>query len=289
MKKPLSQASGFIYLLMATLCTSPIPVAVKIGLRQEVSPVELVSFRMVLASLVLWAYFLCFQFYAARIDRAGLIGCFQSAIANCFSMLSYFWALYYIDASLATLVYASAHVPIVILLSMIQGEHPSRLDLFRFLLALLGLYLFIGPLGNLNWMGIGLSVATAFCFGVHITLIQWRLGAYSPLTVGLYVITFMAILLGILYLAYGYRLPRFDTVTWGALLWIAIVATAIARLLLFTGIQKAGSRQAALLSPLETLLAVLFAVWWLGEWLTPQQWLGTLCVVISVGLGAKAK
>ncbi len=49
----------------------------------------------------------------------------------------------------------------------------------------------------------------------------------------------------------------------------------------------AGSRQAALLSPLETLLAVLWAVL-LGESLTLVQWMGTLFVIASAALGARA-
>lgn len=134
-----------------------------------------------------------------------------------------------------------------------------------------------------------LAMATAFFFGVHVILIQFRLDGYAPLTVTLYVITCMAIILGAIYLAYGYRWPLFDAATWGIILWIAVIATAIARLLLFAGIQEAGSRQAALVSPLDTLLSVLFAVWLLGERLMLQQWLGTLLVVVSVALGAKAK
>ena len=63
-----------------------------------------------------------------------------------------------------------------------------------------------------------------------------------------------------IYLASGHGWPRFDSATWGTMLWIAVVSTAIARLLLFAGINKSGSRQAALISPLETLLGVLFAV-----------------------------
>ncbi len=284
-----SPAGGFIYLLLANVSTSLIPVAVKLGLRQETSPFELVVFRVILAALVLWLYFLCFRSDAFRIDRAGLIGCMLAAMTNCASMFCYFLALSYIDASLTIVVYATAHIPAVILLLMVQGEFPTRLDLFRFLTALLGIYLFIGFLGNVNLTGVLLATATAFFFGIHVILIQFRLSGYASRTVTLYVTTCMAALLSAIYLAYGYRWPSFDAATWGIILWIAVIATAIARLLLFAGIKRAGSRQAALVSPLDTLLSVLFAVWLLGERLILQQWLGTSLVVVSVALGAKAK
>ncbi len=99
--------------------------------------------------------------------------------------------------------------------------------------------------------------------------------------------TFMGIFCGLIYLAVGYRLPHYDGTTWAALLWLAIFTSAIARLFLFAGIHLAGSRQAALLSPLETLLSVLWAVLLLGELLTLPQWVGTFFVIASAALGAR--
>ena len=288
-EQSLTTTGGFISLILASVCTSSIPVAVKIGIQQEASPFELVVFRVVVSALVLWLYFLCFKPNAVRIDCTGIMRCALAALANCVSMSCYFLALYYIDASLSIIVYATTLIPVVMLILMIRGERPSQVDLSRFLIALIGLYLFIGFLGQVNLMGIGLSIAVAFFYGMHLTLIQLYLGDYESLTVTLYVLTSMAVILSPIYLGFGYGWPHFDATTWWAVLWIAVVATAIARFLLFVGIKIAGSRQAALISPLETLLAVLFAVWWLGEWLTLSQWLGTALVVLSVGLGAKSK
>ena len=44
--------------------------------------------------------------------------------------------------------------PAVMLLLMTQGEYPSRLDLFRFVLGLIGVYLFVELVGEVNWFGI---------------------------------------------------------------------------------------------------------------------------------------
>ena len=90
------------------------------------------------------------------------------------------------------------------LLLMIRGERPSQLDLARFLVALLGIYLFIGVLGQVNLTGIGLVIAVAVFFGIHITLIQLHLGNYDSLTVTLYVLTWMAVILSTIYLGCGH-------------------------------------------------------------------------------------
>ena len=171
---------------------------------------------------------------------------------------------------------------------MIRGELPSRLDLFRFVVALSGIYLVVALVGELSWTGLVLAIVAPFFYAVSMTIIHVRLRQYDSQTVVLYMLTFVAILLSVAYLAAGYRWPDFDAVAWGAVLWVAMVAV-MGRLLLFAGIKIVGSRQAALLTPLDILLTVLLAVWLLGESITRQQWVGTLFVVASVVFGAKAK
>ena len=88
MNKYLPQATGFIYLLLFVFCISTIPVTVKIGLRQQASAFEIITVRMVIATVVLWAGFLCFKPDVIRVDRTGVIGCMQVAIIN-FASLSF--------------------------------------------------------------------------------------------------------------------------------------------------------------------------------------------------------
>ena len=284
-----AKSTGFIYLLLHSLVVSTAPIATKIGLAQDASPLELLVVRFIVAVALLWAYFLSFRRDALRIDRAGLIGCMQAAMVNCTSLYTYFLALSYLDASLMLVVYTTSVIPAVMLLLMMRGEYPSRLDLLRFLIALGGIYLFVGLAGELNGVGLLITILSAFLFATFMTIIQLRLSGYNSLTITLYIITFMTILFTIAYLANGIRLPQFNAVTWGAVLWLAIAATVVARLFFFAGIQIAGSRQAALLSPLDILLTVFWAVLLLGESVTLQQWIGTFFVIASVALGAKAK
>ncbi len=289
MRNSLARSTGLIYLLLYTFLSSTVPIAGKIGLRHEGAPFEIVAVRMVLAAIALWLYFLCFRRDRLKLDQAGFIGCLLAATANCASTSSYFFGLAYIDASLAIIVFVTAFIPAVMLLLMIRGEFPSRLDLLRFAIALMGIYLFVGLTGNISWIGVMFMISTAFFYALYVTIIQLRLREYDSQTVTLYTMTFMALLLSMAYLAAGYRSPQFNASTWWAVLWLAIVATAMARLFLFAGIKIAGSRQAALFSPLETLLSVLFAVWLLGESLALPQWLGALLVVASTALAARTK
>ena len=289
MNNSLARSKGFIYLLLFSLIASTASIAAKIGLQLNASPLELLTFRFILGITALWAYFLCFKRNAIGIDRAGLIGCMQIAILNCGSLYTYFLALSYLDASLMLVVHTTALIPAVMLLLISRGEYPSRLDLFRFVIALIGIYLFINLVGELNWVGVVVAILSAFLFALYMTIIQLRLSNYNTLTITLYITTFMGILFTITYLASGYRWPQFDAVTWAVVLWLGLVITTLARFFFFGGVQLAGSRQAALLSPLRILLAMFWAVLLLGESLTVQQWVGTFFVIASVALGAKGK
>ncbi|MGB0384869.1 MAG: DMT family transporter [Ardenticatenaceae bacterium] len=289
MNHSLARSKGFIYLLLYSFILSSASIAAKIGLQQSVSPVELLGVRFVLAVALLWAYFLCFRRDAVRIDRAGLRGCMLVGFLNCCALYSYFLALSYLDASLVLVVHTTALIPAVMLLLMIRGQFPSRLNLIRFVIALIGIYLFVELVGELKWVGVVLAILAAFFFAVYMMIIQLRLADYNSLTITLYVNTFMMILFTIAYFANGYHWPQFDAVTWGVVLWLGIVATALGRIFFFAGIQLAGSQQAALLSPLDILLTVFWAVLLLGESLTLQQWVGTFFVMASVALAAKAK
>ena len=179
MNNSLARSTGFIYLLLFSVFVSTAPIAGKIGLQQDISPIELLGFRFILAAAVLWVYFLCFKrdassrsFVRPRLDRAGLIACMQVAVFNCTAMCTYFFSLVYLDASLATVIYVTGLIPAVMLLLMIRGEYPSRLDLFRFVMALIGIYLFVNLMGQLNGVGLLITILAAFLFALFMTLIQ---------------------------------------------------------------------------------------------------------------------
>lgn len=71
---------------------------------------------------------------------------------------------------------------------------------------------------------------------------------------------------------------------WAAILVLAVVSTYLARLAFFGSIARIGGAQTALLTPLEILLTITWSVIFLGERLTPVQWLGGLLILGSAML-----
>ena len=115
-------------------------------------------------------------------------------------------------------------------------------------------------------------------------IIQWYLRGYDARTVTLYMIASMAVVLSVFWLLEGRPWRPPTPAEWAAILALAVVSTYLARLAFFAGVARIGGGQAALLTPLEIFLTVLWSIFFLGERLTLMQWLGGLLILASAAL-----
>jgi drug/metabolite transporter (DMT)-like permease len=278
--------------LLAVLCLSIAPTLIKVGLVVEVDPVTLLALRLLTAALAFWILFALFWPQYLRVDRRGLAACAGVAAANATSLLCYYLALTHIDVSLAQMI-SSLYPVVVLLLLATRGEGITRISLLRLGLALLGVYLLIGPGGQANMTGVLLVLGAATGYALHLTLIQWTLTDYPSQTVALYVVSIMA---GILIVVRLFQFKPWQPLPlggWEVVLATGLVSTVLARLAMFTGIQHIGTSQAALLGPTETFLSVTWATLFLGEQLSLVQWAGGLLIlsgaVLAVALQRRSQ
>jgi drug/metabolite transporter (DMT)-like permease len=280
--------SGLLLALLAVFLLSTAPILIKVGLAEAIDPVTLLMPRLLAATAIFWAVYLLFWPDKLRIDRKGLACCALVAAANSTSMLSMYLALTRIDASVAFMIFALYPLAALLLLAA-RGERITRLNLARLSLALLGVYLLIGPGGHVDPVGVLLVLVTATVYALHLTLTQWYLSEYSPQTVAVYVISLMALIITVVRLLQFKPWQPISPVGWVVILGAALVPTVFARLALFAGIQRIGSGQTALIGPTETLLSVLWSLLFLGERLSPVQWGGGLLILTSVMLVARRR
>jgi drug/metabolite transporter (DMT)-like permease len=283
-----SQTRGVLLVLLASLCLSTAPTAIKLGFAAEADPVTQLTFRLLIGALTLWIVFFLLDKSKLKIDRQGLFWCAVVGGSNTISLLSFYVAATLMDVSIAIVTFSAFPVSTLGLLAL-KGEKILGLHWVRIILAIVGVYLLVGPGGEVNPLGIGLVLITAMFYALHITLIQWRLSGYPSRTITVYILSFMALYYGIIYLLTGHTMPTLTPTGWGVVLWTAVLATAIARLAMFTGIRHIGSGQTALLGPLEVLLSIIWAVSILDERLSMIQWLGGALILISALLAAKQK
>lgn len=248
------------------------------------NPTTLLATRLVISTVLLGGSVLVIAPRRLSIDRHGLAACSLAGLANGVGMLTMFWALARIPASLVSMFFSLS--PLVALgLLALRGEKFTRRHVLRLGLGLGGVYLLIGPAGmtaaGIDWVGLSLISITILTYTVHLVVIQWFLQGYDARTVTFYVVMSMTVVIVGRWLGEGAQWQNPGWSGWLAIGTLAVVSTYLARVALFIGVRYLGSSQVALLIPLETLLSISWSVLFLAERLTLWQGVGGMLILAS--------
>ncbi len=278
---------GIALALTSTFFFGMAPIFGKLAYRAHVPPFTLVMLRTVLAASVLWGFYLVFWRKAIPISWPNLMGCIGMGLANGIGSLLYYAGLGRIDASLAQLLYTLYPIWVFVFL-VAAGHHISKMSLARLALALAGVFaLTYTPNQKVDWLGIMLLLSSGALYAWHLVLGQWTLADVDSRSVALYTLSTMAVVTVAARLANGAPWTPISSSGWLAVLGLTIFPTVLARLLMFAGLQSLGGVQTSLLGLAELLVALLVAFGWLGERLSPWQWLGGVLLIASVVLGRR--
>jgi drug/metabolite transporter (DMT)-like permease len=273
---------GIVATLLSTVFSGLAPIFGKLAYQAGVGPSALVALRTLLAAGLLWLFYLLFWRRYIRITWRNLVGCVAMGIANGVGSLLYYNGLSRVDASLAHLLYSMYPFWVFIFLSA-AGHPVSRLAIVRLALALVSVFLLCWQgAGLVDSLGITLMLGAGALYGWHLVLGQWTLADVDSQTVTLYTLTTMALVVGVAHLAQGAPGAPISIEGWTAIVLLAILPTALARLLVFSGLRRLGGIQTALLSIAEPLVAVMVAFLLLGESFTAQQWVGVAVFAASI-------
>lgn len=213
--------------------------------------------------------------------RVALVGGIAGVEICCF-----FLSLAWIDSSMSAML-KSVQPLVVLLLLALGGERLTSRHLVRLAVAAVGIYLLVGPSGQLSSLGLILTGLSILLYAVQLVLLQWRLLRYDPRTVTFYLLVAMTGVVFLFWLAQGAVWANPGAAGWGAILVMAVISTYFARIAQFVAMRHIGSGQIALLWPVQTLLIILLSVLFLHEQLTFVQWAGGALVLISAGLAIK--
>lgn len=271
---------GWALALLSTLCFSVAPPMSRGLVLVGMNPTQVLVIRMAVTTLLLVLTIGVSKPSLMRADAHSRKWSMIAGAVGSLGMMGYFWGLTRLDASIASMIMAAAPLVVLGLLAM-RGEPITPRHLWRMGLALAGIYLLIGPGGNVDLIGVMLVSVTIFTYSAQYVIMQWRLGGYDARSVTLYSMIGMTVALLIFWAiqCMPWRNPNLNE--WLIILALAVVSTYGARLSLFAAIGRIGSGQVAMLTPLETLLTIFWSMLFLDERLTPIQWLGGLFVLGS--------
>ncbi|MBN1147064.1 MAG: DMT family transporter [Anaerolineales bacterium] len=221
-----------------------------------------------------------------RIDRRGIVLCSLAGLASGAATNLYFWSLSRINASISAMLISIYPLAVLLLLAL-RGERFSLLSGARLALGIAGVYMLLGAGGQVeDAQGALLALLSAASFAIQLVIVQWYLGPYPVKVVANYIVAVTALVVLGLWLASGapWYVPGWQG--WLEIGVLAVISTYISRLAMFRAIQEIGSGQVALLSPLETLLAVIWSLVFLQESLSLIQGLGGGLILSSALLAA---
>ncbi|MBK8902261.1 MAG: DMT family transporter [Anaerolineaceae bacterium] len=277
---------GWLLAVASTAVFSLVTPLGKLALDGGFHPTAILSLRFGLAALLLALAMVRTAPHTLRPDRRGFFVAGLAGVVNGLGAVGFFWSLRRLDSSVATMLFALSPLFVLAMLAL-RGEKFTYRQWIRLGLGLLGVYLLIGPGGQVDLGGVLLVLGGIVGFTLEITLVQWFLPAHDTRTVTLYVLVGMWLAITGLWLAQGLPWSQPGWLGWVVLLIISVVSTFFGWWAMFRAVQVIGSGQYALLLPVETLLAILWSFLFLGETLLPLQILGGGLILVSAMLAVQ--
>ena len=249
----------------------------------SVSSGELALYRAVMAAVLVGGYLLATgQKIPLSSMKKELPLLLLSGAAMGINWILLFEAYRYTTISAATLSYYFAPVLVTVICPFLFREKMKARQVICFVMSTIGLVLIIGVgelSGGSDLTGIAFGLGAAVFYasvvllnkfirnvtGLHRTLLQFAAA--------------IAVLVPYVAFTGGSSLGCLDAVGWGCLLTVGLIHTGLAYCLYFSALKDLPGQEAAILSYIDPLVAVVLSVVVLGEPMTLGQLLGGILVL----------
>ncbi len=247
--------------------------------RISVASGELALYRAVMAAVLIGGYLLVTkQKIDLRSIKKELVLLVISGMAMGMNWILLFEAYRYTTVSVATLSYYFAPVIVTLAAPVLFKEKLTKKQILCFVMSTLGLVLVIGVSG----FGQGSSDLTGILFGLGAAVLYATVILLNKFIKGVAGIqrTFLQFLAAILILipyvasTSGVTLGGMDAAGWVCLLVVGLIHTGIAYCLYFSALREIPGQEAAILSYIDPLVAVVISVTVLGEGISLAQIVG---------------
>lgn len=277
---------GYLSVLLSSVCFGFLGYFGKIAYSLGFTPLQLMTVRFILAALLMWPLALVRDRQAYRLSQTETMWLVVQGVAYAFTALGFFYALSYLPAGLAAVLFF-VHPLLTMVMSRILWQEAvgGRLAAAAALsfagVALVSQSPAGGAQGDwlLGLLWIGLAAASYSCFTL---LGRKTTRTHDSIAVTTYAITFCALFLILLnppvYLVDGSMSSGMWLVAFG----LSFIATVMAILLYVVGIKSIGASVTAVLSAFEPLSGLVVAFLLLGERLSLTQTAGITLIIFAV-------
>lgn len=245
----------------------------------SVSSGELALYRAVLAALLIGAFLLVTrQSLSLKGLGRDLPLLLFSGMAMGINWILLFEAYQYTTVAISTLSYYFAPVIVTLVCPILFKEKMTKKQILCFVMSSLGLALVIGITdlgkGGNDAIGVAFGLGAACFYATVILLNKFIKGITGIHRTFLQFLAAIVILIPYVSVSGGVHLDSLDSTGWICLLIVGLLHTGVTYCLYFSSLKDLPGQEAAILSYIDPLVAVIIGVVVLGEPLSWQQFLG---------------
>ena len=247
-----------------------------------VSSGELALYRSILALVPIGGFLLLTK---QRLTLASikneLLLLLISGAAMGFNWILLFEAYKYTTVSIATLSYYFAPVIVTVICPILFKERMSTKQIIAFVASTLGLVLITGTAGGggQDIIGILFGLGAAVLYAAVMILNKFIKGVSGLYRTFIQFVAAIAVLVPYVALTSGFHLGNLNVGGWGALLAVGLIHSGIAYCMYFSALKELPGHEAAILSYVDPLVAVIVSITLLGESIGVSEIAGGLLIL----------
>jgi len=287
-KKGSGQGLGIFLVIVATLALATEAIAAKMAYRHGATVETTLTLRYVVAAAAFWTGVLIWRQPVRITPRQLLLIAAITLGGHATTVLALFYSFKFIPAGMAILfLYAYPTIVSVLAYFVLNEPFDWRKGL-ALALTFGGAAVILGqPLHGLDMRGVILALIAAFMNAIFYVASARLLRDMSVWVFDTYLVTFAIVIFATLGAATGRLSLDFAPQAWVWLVFLGLVATALALAAIFRGIQLIGASRASIISTLEPAVTALLGFWLLSETLTVVQMAGGALILLGVFLQSR--
>ena len=259
-----------------------------VGIAVKELPALLIVFaRVGLAALILIPVHLMVQGRLPR-DAKTWVACGgMSILNNVLPFTAISWGQHYIGSGLASVINATTPMFAGLFMALFGLEALTSRKSIALGLGMIGVVVLKGGnFGDFGAQTLGILAVTfaSCCYGLSTVWSKKNLVGIPPMTIATCQLTVSGLVMAALSFAFSEPSLYFkaSTLTWEALIAIAAISTAIAYLVFFRIIERAGATFVALVTMLVPVSAILLGMIVLNESLSMNELIGGLLILLAL-------
>ena len=250
----------------------------------SVSSGELALYRAVLAAVIIGMFLVITgQKIPFRSLGKELYLLLFSGVAMGFNWILLFEAYKYTTVAISTLSYYFAPVIVTVVCPFLFKEKMTGKQILCFVMSTLGLALVVGITdlgsGGNDAIGVAFGLGAAVLYATVVLLNKFIKGVTGIHRTFLQFLAAVAVLTPYVLCTSGMHLGKLNHLGWVCLLVVGLVHTGVTYCLYFSSLKEISGQEAAILSYVDPLVAVVIGVLLLKEPLNWQQLIGGLMIL----------